>query len=151
MQKLIKTETDYYSNGKNKFIVKYQDNIKILHQELLENGQVTYDVQINDNVTESKMFYLNGQLRSHSQTKQMTVAGICQKKNLFMTLWFDNGQVAQEDKIGNKTKYYDKNGNLIDEDTFSKLGYVKLFDENWKDLVKYKDPIHDNLDALNRI
>ena len=83
MKKEIKTETDYYSNGKNKFIVKYQDNIKILHQEWLENGQVTYDVQINDNITESKMFYLNGQIRSHSQTKQMTVAGICQKKNLW--------------------------------------------------------------------
>ena len=151
MKKEIKTETDYYSNGKNKFIVKYQNNIKILHQEWLENGQVTYDVQINDNITESKMFYLNGQIRSHSQTKQLTVSGICQKKNLFMILWFENGQIAQEDKIGNKTKYYDENGKLIDRDTFSKLGYEKLFDENWKDLIKYKDPILDNLDALNRI
>ena len=73
---------------------------------------------------------------------------------------WDNGNIKVEFQYyrdgGSVVKHgwykgYDETGNLIDEDTFSKLGYEKLFDENWKDLIKYKDPILDNLDALNRI
>ena len=139
MKDTSRIDEEHYENGVKQFSVEYKNNIVIHHKEWFENGQLSYEESFKDNIKEDKLYYSNEQIASHHKMKTIEVMGINRQHSLLYTNWYENGQIAKEEVLGKKTKYYDEKGSEIDESKFSELGQNQYFIKLRFETIQYQN------------
>jgi len=124
-------EEEFYKNGKPKFYVEYIGNELQLHKEWNEDGVLLYDESLTKNisnqVSERKIFYSNGEPMSYDQHKYQDVSGVNRIHRMIDKKWYENGILAQDIKLGSKSKYFNIEGEKINEDEFKVIEDSGLF------------------------
>ena len=133
-------DEEYYENGVKQFSVEYKNDIVIQHKEWFENSQLSYEESFKDNIKESKLYFSNGQIATHSKMKTMEVMGVARQHILSANNWYEDGQIAKEEILGKKTIFYDKKGNEIVESDYFKLGHNRYLINLYGETIKYKNP-----------
>ena len=131
MENKTEIEEEFYKDGKPKFYVEYIGNELQLHKEWNENGILLYEESLTKNisnqVSERKISYFNGEPMSYRKSKTQDVADVNRYHIMIDKKWYENGILAKDIKLGSKSKYFNIEGEKINEDEFKVIEDSGLF------------------------
>ena len=123
----IRVEEKFYVGGQPKRLRHFlkDDPNPILVKEWYQNGQMMYELVINNKITEVKHQYEDGVVNTESKSEIVNISGILQSRNIFIKVYYPNGEIAEETISYNQPSYYDEKGNNISEKEYKSSVFYK--------------------------